>query len=87
MNLDDATIRRLWKRHFHSNLTDSFRGDMAAAVESMLLDTECDSATCVTLRNCITSHMKYEQNIDYRGRQWFCERFGGAAAPKVVDHA
>ena len=69
-------IEILWKRHFHSGLAGSYHGDMAAAFDAMLKDSDIDEKTVEKMWESMQLHMTIERGPQYAGRKWFCERFG-----------
>lgn len=74
-----TSFQRLYDRHHRPSLTGSYHGDMAATCAMIRDDPELDQSAADDLTRAVLAHMQTERDPRYKGRKWFCERFGTPA--------
>ena len=71
-----TTFQKLYWRHYEKGLTGSYHGDMAATLDKVAHDPGFDRDAADDWARAVNAHMATERKPAYRGRKWFCERFG-----------
>ena len=81
-----TNFQKFFDKHAQHGLTGSYHGDMAATLDLMRQDPEFrhypDAQADMT--RAVMAHLATERGPYYKGRKWFCERFGSQHERSVI---